>query len=519
MSTRDDWNGGLWLGHGLRLRLRLDHGQSLGHLNEGTEVIEHSDDGRLQHGNREGKNQALENDNLNLTAGNLNLVSGQSKDVADYGEDYNLIRSSSKLDLGYVKSGVTVAQNLKLVLNTSNQSSPSLISGLQSLNFKNTTNTSISRKTPGKPTRLSSSREALTNDLSDDFKIKRQRFLDSKQLSRVKIQSRFIKLTNHLVEENRFWSNQKDIFNDWQPDKPNCSICFVKFNFLIRKHHCRLCGLLVCDDSESLRKNCSILVPLNLLLEKLPNLNYSLKIIENFNTILKNSSQLFRCCVNCKNDLLHDWKFKNSYNDGNFKDIFQVYSTFSSLKHQISLLLPKYQENIDFLKLNHPNLNEDLTNKLRNKLILFLKDVEIQTHRFENKYFYKSQGILKVNDDYYQYSKILLNIYQSFVLFLQENLAEYKLLANLHQQLEKSKLELQQKNQKVEDTPRLTKKQVRELREQLMVMQEQRFLVINQIEKFTKARKFDELNTLHENKTELENMIANLESELGEFAF
>ena len=57
------------------------------------------------------------------------------------------------------------------------------------------------------------------------------------------------------------------------------------------------------------------------------------------------------------------------------------------------------------------------------------------------------------------------------------------------------------------------------MREQLMVMNEQKFLVEKLIKDYTKQRRFDELDTLISNKTELEETIKSLEEELGEFGF
>lgn len=367
--------------------------------------------------------------------------------------------------------------------------------------------------------------QALSVNLFNDFRTKRQASLDIKQLQRNKIQTRFIKLVNILIKQSlqpKLWfskSNDAEILDYWQDDTlvTNCSICYVKFNIIIRKHHCRLCGKIVCDDTEGIRKNCSIMVPLNVFVEKLPNLNYSKLVQENMK-ILQNIQ--FRCCVNCKDDLLYQWKLENSFNnDDNIKSIFDDYIAISLIKKQVELLLPRYLQSINSTTLNNIDQDEESKNKLRNKLMLVLKDFENQTNQFRNKYFHVSHNKLQVIDSYQDYTRLLTNVYQGYLLFFQENLVEYKSLTNKHQELETQKLALQQKNQQVEEIPRLTKKQVRELREQLMVMREQRFLVINQIDDLTKARKFDELGPLQENKSELENIISSLESELGEFAF
>lgn len=375
--------------------------------------------------------------------------------------------------------------------------------------------------------------QVLSINLMKDFKIQRQNCLNDKQLQRNKIQSRFIKLASILIQnyfdqKQSLWSviksnnSNSQSFHYWQDDKlvSNCSICFVKFSIIIRKHHCRLCGKIVCDDSARLRKNCSIMVPLNIFLEKLPNLNYSNLVLENFENLKSINSIQFRCCVNCKDDLLYEWKLKNTFNDDtNMQSIFDKYKSILLIKKQIEILLPKYQQILNQVTINVIDQEEESLNKLRNKLMSFLKDFENQTNIFKNIYFTVSNNTLKVSNEYQDYNRLLANIYQGYLIFLQDNLLEYKSLTNKHQELEKLKLSLQQKSQKIQEIPRLTKKEVRELREQLMVMREQRYLVTNQVEELTKARKFDELRPLQENKIELENIISNLENELGEFAF
>ena len=34
----------------------------------------------------------------------------------------------------------------------------------------------------------------------------------------------------------------------WQPDRPNCQLCDAGFNLLRRRHHCRACGIVCCDE-------------------------------------------------------------------------------------------------------------------------------------------------------------------------------------------------------------------------------------------------------------------------------
>lgn len=71
----------------------------------------------------------------------------------------------------------------------------------------------------------------------------------------------------------------------------------------------------------------------------------------------------------------------------------------------------------------------------------------------------------------------------------------------------------------IEDKPKLTKKEIREKREKLMVLNEQKFLVSNMYEDLKKQRRFDDLKTLDLNLSDIEKEINELTLELGDEAF
>ncbi|KAG5418748.1 PEP7 [Candida metapsilosis] len=360
--------------------------------------------------------------------------------------------------------------------------------------------------------------EVYVRDRTRDFSIKRQEQLDLNKLHRTKVQRNFIKLANFMVEKKS--AQQKSIFSffhniddeekgivgaNWAIDNSvtNCTICFTRFNFLIRKHHCRLCGEIVCDDSNGVRRNCSMFVPLAVFVEKLPNLNYSAKFRDEFD--LRDDELRFRCCVNCKNALLHDWKRDHDSDDFYYEEIFALYEGMLLQKSVIEKLMPVYEQGTS---------TEDEA-KTGHKLTMSLKDLENSILYFKKKFFHKEGDTLLVRQEYLHYNRMLLNIYQGMATFLHDNLIEYKAISDRNKPQELAS----PKEENSPPVPRLTKKQIRELREQLMVLNEQKFLVEGQIQQFTKDRKFDELNSLITNKEEISATIAQLEEELGEFGF
>lgn len=418
------------------------------------------------------------------------------------------------------------------------------------------------------------------NDLTRQFKKKRQESFDEQQINRIKLQKKFIKLVN-LMADNYLWkiNNQSDtlisfnmlsIFNvsnqekynkeillqeqisivgedNWSSDEVhlNCSICFTKFNFIIRKHHCRLCGQIVCDDSFGERKNCSIIVPINKLLDKLSNLNYSLQVRENWHQLMEINENFvkdfsIRCCKNCKDGILFDWRLSslNDYSDDQ-KPIFKKYDELLMIKNNINQVTSKYKQLIED---DESDLNE--INKLRNKLMGFIKDLEDSVNRFKYFFFNKNlqTGTFSVNEEYHTYSPLINNIHNGFLIYLQEHLLHYKELNQLFKERENRILQQAKLNRSISPnnldvqspTPKsptptpasppppqaqLTKKQIRELREQLMVMNEQKFIIGNMISDTKKQRKFDELTPLIENDKELSKTIESLEIQLGDYGF
>lgn len=396
-----------------------------------------------------------------------------------------------------------------------------------------------------------------SKDLTDQFTALRQHALEEKELYRGKLQKRLIRVANlrasfYLQAANATAASGGLVFglfrasdgpltkekvdqleheiagvDNWQADNTvsHCAVCFSRFGLLVRRHHCRLCGRIVCEDPFGQQSAaCSVNVPLDRLLSKLPGLNYAPNVVANWNRLVdtpprdRDASRFcVRCCVDCKDDLLHGWKKDQTSQTNNHLDaIFGVYDEMLALKKNASVLMPKYE----LLVGGDPATS----NRLRTRLMGVLKDLETAVDRFKTAFLHMDNGSLVPVVEGRLHGRLVANIHRSMVSFLQDQLLAYKAASTALKEHENMALtavsaSLETSKEAVEPAPRLTKRQVRELREQLMVMNEQKFMVQKLIDETKRNRRFDELAPLMENEAELAAIIADLEKKLGDDGF
>ncbi|MCH0629039.1 FYVE zinc finger domain-containing protein [Kocuria palustris] len=350
---------------------------------------------------------------------------------------------------------------------------------------------------------LSQGTQTKVHDLTRLFKSLRSSFQDSHELRRNKTQLRFIRLVNKDIE-----ATEKQDYWERDDEVAHCRVCGVTFLWWIRKHHCRLCGQIVCDDPEGNRQFCSLMAPVGLFVEKLPDLNYNDEVKQNLSKTISDNAR-FRCCVKCKDDLLVNWK-RNQQDIANDENaaVFDEYNTFILQKHHLNQLLASYAK--------------ELSPRISSRLAMATKELEKLATRYRVVFFDDINGKLTPKSNFNP--QLVRNIYQSIILALEHSVTEFKRLSSIYQAAEEEKLELKKQQQReieaqIPPASKLTKKEIRELREQLMVMNEQKFLVELMIKEYTKLRKFDELASLQVNSLELEATIKDLESQLGEFGF
>lgn len=407
----------------------------------------------------------------------------------------------------------------------------------------------------------------LSRDLTLKFKEKRIKCIEDRKWTQDTIQRRFIKLVNLLALDFLWYHKHRSSFlsyinspkspftkeslmesqkvivglDNWQQDDQvtHCPICFVQFSFFVRKHHCRLCGMIVSDslvDINDPSSSCSLQIPAPLLMQKMPQLNYSLHVSRNWDILMTASNpessaisdkMCFRCCKRCKDLLLQDIKPSKPKEDPTINELFASYNDLLVIKHNIALFLPKYSSLVG----ENKDPDNQTINSVRVRLVKYLKDFEIGTKEFRLQFFYYSTQTKTFCP--VVAPPLVANIYKSIIMFLQESLLLFKRYNEIFSENEKSRLNGQlgiSEQTSLSPTPgaaspssparpRLSKKEIRELREELMVLNEQKYLVQQQIETAKTQRRFDEIKTLIENVGELDKRIQELDKELGEFAF
>lgn len=401
----------------------------------------------------------------------------------------------------------------------------------------------------------------LSRDIMPQFSLLRGEAAARRRATRGATQRRYIKLVDLFAQRlawhnstggaMRLWARtpfadlapflaekmlelEKDIvgIDNWQldSDATHCPLCYVAFSIWVRKHHCRLCGRIVSDCfykdlevSSDLSRLCSVQVPLGAIMTKLPALNYLPRVRQLWDELVNIEDVLysFRCCRECKNDLLFETRRAHhatgDHNNSESAFLTAMYESMLVIKAGVTILLPRYKA----LVAENSDLDNEQANQLRERLRNSVKDFERVTAEFRKRAFSTEGGVLKVKVGGSD-ANIATTIHKFAVTFLQDLILEVKLVNEQFQRNEDLRLLKQLENSSaplVPETPRLTKKQIREMRELLMVLNEQSFLVAQQLETARQSRKFDIVETLLENEEELKRQIAMVEAELGEFAF
>ncbi|XP_021949113.1 rabenosyn-5 [Folsomia candida] len=177
------------------------------------------------------------------------------------------------------------------------------------------------------------------------------------------------KSTAGFQDSSEWKAHEKSVVN-WLEEKPvtRCPECTQAFSLLRRKHHCRLCGSILCDD-------CSGFIP---LAESFEILHSERKIRESSAC----ASITFRTCVHCARILRQESqspfsKYNKKGADSTEKTLLEVYGTIREKMAEIDNLLPQLVTVVESIRSGETLYSREEGNSLRSKLLRATEQIDL----------------------------------------------------------------------------------------------------------------------------------------------
>lgn len=378
--------------------------------------------------------------------------------------------------------------------------------------------------------------KGFVRDHASEFKSLRQKNVDKQHLETSRLDKRLTKLTQVLTDPtaaeilniqqqsttSKLWPvnlnglrNQRKLLEqtivNWEDDAkvPNCPFCKQTFtNFSLRKHHCRLCGKVVCGDT---RTGCSSEVGLNV------NVN-----VGGGKTLTEKMGEValdVRICRECNGVLFSKRDFMDEV--ARKPPDQKSYETLVEFEKGIINTLPRFQRLLVSLQdSNKPPTPQQRSeaSRTRKRLLDAFTQYDIAAKR-----------IVKLPTDSPTQQQLQRSIYLYSVEFLQTHMFPLKALPKILKQTKSGKLGnghhrglgspasiMDDASSVVSSNPEVDAEE-KLLKEQLAVLEEQKFLVGEMIASAKANRKFEEIGALAQSLGELEKEVEKVEGQIKDF--
>lgn len=351
----------------------------------------------------------------------------------------------------------------------------------------------------------------IERNRTTEFMTIRRKTVDRTFLEISRLEKRLTKLTQLLTDPPEEISqngaavlkfsgqkNQRKIIEQsvvvWEEDAsvPKCPLCHQKFgSWSFRRHHCRLCGQIVCSDP---RTECSSEISFNVVVKKTSG-----------DTTLD-----IRICRICQKTVFakKDFDTEVSHKPPDQR----AYENLVEFERGIRLLLPKFHSLLIALQdpqTSHSPSQLAEATKVRKRLIDSFGKYELAARRIRDLPS-NDQTQLKLQKAVYQQSASFLNTHmlslKSLPKLLKHSTTHDSSLPNPTVSLSTIKRDSLKSLSQVSSSSTISALEFEEkdLTEQLIVLEEQRFMLGDMIAVARRAQRFDEQAVLTGNMAELD---------------
>ncbi|KAI9777179.1 MAG: carboxypeptidase Y-deficient [Geoglossum umbratile] len=354
----------------------------------------------------------------------------------------------------------------------------------------------------------------LSRDHTYEFNNMRRKTVDRSYLEVTRLEKRLTKLTqlltNPSLDQNagsnsKLWPisgarNQRKQLEQtvvtWEDDASvlQCPFCKQEFsNYSLRRHHCRLCGRVVCGD---LRTGCSSEVGLNVA-----------AMTHNLTEKTRSETSLdVRICRDCKNTVFskRDFALELTKKPPDLK----AYEVLVQFERGIRLMLPKFQRLLSALQdPDTPPTPAQLTeaSKVRKRLMDSFSQYDVAAKRILNLPTTSSTQ-QRLQKAVYQQASNFLHLHMLPLRGLPKVLKHASPYGTNGNRTGGALASIRFSGNNDSTTSSVIstmEAEEKELKERLIVLEEQKFLVGEMIADANKKRRFDEVSSLAQNVEDL----------------
>ncbi|OAG34439.1 hypothetical protein AYO21_11391 [Fonsecaea monophora] len=385
-------------------------------------------------------------------------------------------------------------------------------------------------------------RHGLERDRMSEFESVRRSKLSHKEMETSRLEKRLSRLTQILANppdeipqptHNKRWSLNwvptdprkalEQSIVPWQNDTdvPRCPYCQQDFSqYSFRRHHCRTCGKVVCGDVAT---GCSIVIGLDVATTN-THITITEKPAPNDTVAVD-----VRLCKECNQTIFSRRDFQASLTSPSVEAFTRSYTNLLQFERGIRLLLPKFQKLLQALQdPDNPPSSSQITDasRTRKRLMDSFTQYDTAARRIRDMPS-PSPTQLKLQKAIYQNATQFLHLHMLPLKSLPKVLkhatphgssarpadlhnnpnprSSLAILNGAHHKRKDSSSALSVASFATTNSARISELEAEEksLRERLIVLEEQRFLVQEMIADANRRRKFDEVAALAGNVEDL----------------